>query len=79
MDLAIEIAEQTSAKWKTEANIAANDETKKPKLFLFQQWFVVETYWDSPKAKKLVFLFGNAHYDRDVQKVLEQQIELVVR
>lgn len=73
LDLTTEIAEQSSAKRKSEANVAANDEAKKPKHGPISEKIVVETYWDSPEAKKL--FLGNANDERDVQNVLEQRIE----
>ena len=73
VDLTTEIAEQSSAKRKSEAYAAAKDEAKKPKYGPFSAKIVEETYWDSPEAKKL--FLGNANDERDVQNVLEQRIE----
>jgi hypothetical protein len=42
-----------SAKRKAEAKLAAVDEVKKPKHGSAAAKIMVETYWDSPKAKKL--------------------------
>ncbi|KAI2509402.1 hypothetical protein MHU86_5035 [Fragilaria crotonensis] len=73
IDLTTEIAEQSCAKRKAEAQLEAQDETKKPKHGPASARIVVETYWDSPEAKKL--FLGNASDDRDVVKVLEERIE----
>jgi hypothetical protein len=73
VDLTTEIAEQSSAKQKSEAYIATKDEAKKPKHGPVSAKIVVDTYWDSPKAKKL--FLGSTNDDRDVQSVLEQRIQ----
>ena len=52
------IAEQSTAKRKLQAQIGAEDKTKKPRHGPASAKIVVETYWDSPEAKKLNF--GNA-------------------
>ena len=53
VDLTSEIAEQSSAKRKAEAKLAAVDQAKKPKNGSPAAKILVETYWDSPEAKKL--------------------------
>ena len=53
VDLTTEIAEQSSAKRRAEAFIAAQDESKRPKHGPASAKIVVETYWDSPEAKKI--------------------------
>jgi hypothetical protein len=68
-----EIAEQSSAKRKAEAKLAAVDEAKKPKHGSTAAKILVETSWDSPEAKKL--FLGNSNDERDVVEVLEQWIE----
>jgi hypothetical protein len=74
VDLTTAIAEQSSAKQKADAQIAAQDATKRPKHGPLSGKFVEEqTYWDSSKAKKL--FLGKATNSRGVVDVLEQQIE----
>jgi hypothetical protein len=73
IDLTTEIAEQSCAKRKAEAQFMAQDETKRPKHGPAAAKIVVESYWDSPEAKKL--FFGSASDDRDVVEVLEEQIK----
>ena len=48
-------------------------EQKKPKHGPASSKIAVQTYWDSPEAKKL--FLGNSSDDRDVDKVLEERIE----
>lgn len=73
VDLTTEISLQSSAKRKAVAQIAAQDERKKPYHGPLSGRVVVETYWDSPEAKKL--FLGNSNDDRRVDKVLEERIE----
>ena len=73
IDLMSEIAEHSSAKRKAEAKLAAVDEAKKPKHGSTAAKILVETYWDSPEAKKL--FLGDSNDERDVVDVLEQWIE----
>jgi hypothetical protein len=74
VDLTSEIAEHSSAKRKAEAKLAAVDaEAKKPKHGSPAANILVETYWDSPEAKKL--FLGNSNDERNVAEVLEQRIE----
>jgi hypothetical protein len=73
VDLMSGIAEQSSAKRKVESKLAAVDQAKKPKHGSNAAKILVETYWDSPEAKKL--FLGNSNDERDVVKVLEQWIE----
>ena len=72
VDLKTEISIQSSAKRKAEAHIAAHD-SKKPKHGPLASRLVVETYCDSPKAKKL--FLGNPNDDRGVKEVLQERIE----
>jgi hypothetical protein len=73
VDLTSEITQQSSAKWKADAKLTAVDEAKKPKHGSPAANISVETYWDSPEAKKL--FLGNSNDKRDVVEVLEQRIE----
>jgi hypothetical protein len=54
VDLTSEIAEKSSAKRKVESKLAAVDQAKKPKHGSNAAKILVETYCDSPEAKKLV-------------------------
>ena len=51
VDLLSELAEQSSAKRKTDAKLLAVEEAKKPKHGSAAASIVVETYWESPEAK----------------------------
>lgn len=73
VDLTSEIQLQSRAKRKTDAQIAAQDETKRSKHGPISEKLVQETYWDSPEAKKL--FLGNANDSRGVVDILEQRIE----
>ena len=73
VDLTTEITEQSSAKRKADAKLTAIDEAKKPKHGSPAANILVETYWDSPEAKKL--FLGDSNDERDVVEVLEQRIE----
>ena len=73
VDLTNEIADQSTAKRKALMQVQAENEVKKPKHGLASAKIAVETYWDSPEAKKL--FLGNPSDDRDVVKVLEERIE----
>ena len=73
VDLTTAIAEQSTAKRRAEAFIEAQDKSKKPKHGPASAKIVVETYWDSPEAKKL--FLGNANDSRDVVSVLEERID----
>ena len=73
VDLTSEIAEQSSAKRKAETKAAAVEEAKKPKHGTPAAKMLVETYWDSPEAKKL--FLGNVNDERNVVHVLEERIE----
>jgi hypothetical protein len=73
VDLTNEIAEQSTAKRKAQAQVEAEDKSKKPRHGPASAKIVVETYWDSPEAKKL--FLGNLTDDRDVIEVLEERIE----
>ena len=74
VDLTTAIAEQSLAKRKADAQIAAQDATKRPKHGPISGKFVEEqTYWDSPEAKKL--FLGKANDSRGVVDVLEERIE----
>ena len=74
VDLTTAIAEQSLAKRKADAQIAAQDATKRPKHGPISGKFVEEqTYWDSPEAKKL--FLGNPNDSRGVADVPEQQIQ----
>ena len=53
VDLTTEISIQSTAKRKAEAQLAAQDDRKKPSHGPLSGRLVVETYWDSPDAKKL--------------------------
>ena len=64
---------QSSAKRKAEAKLAAVDRAKKPKHGSPAAKMLVETYWDSPEAKKL--FLGDSNDERDVVEVLELRIE----
>jgi hypothetical protein len=73
VDLTSEIMEQSSAKRKADAKLTAVDEAKKPKHgSSAASNILVETYWDSPEAKKL--FLGDSKYKCDVE-VLKQWIE----
>jgi len=73
VDLTTEITEQSSAKRKADAKLTAIDEAKKPKHGSPAANILVETYWDSPEAKKL--FLGDSNDERGVVEVLEQRIE----
>ena len=73
VDLTSEIAEQSSAKRKVESKLSAVDQAKKPKHGSNAAKILVETYWDSPEAKKL--FLGDSNDNRGVVEVLEQRIE----
>ncbi|KAI2514285.1 hypothetical protein MHU86_178 [Fragilaria crotonensis] len=73
VDLTNEIAEQSTAKRKARARVEAEDKAKKPRHGPASAKIVVETYWDSPEAKKL--FLGNSSDARDVVEVLEERIE----
>jgi hypothetical protein len=76
VDLTSEITEQSTAKRKAEAKLAklaGVDQAKKPKHGSTAGKILVETYWDSPEAKKL--FLGDSNDERDVVEVLEQRIE----
>jgi hypothetical protein len=51
VDLTSEITEQSSAKRKAEAKLAAVDRAKKPNHGSPAAKILVETYWDSPKPR----------------------------
>jgi hypothetical protein len=73
VDLTNEIVEQSSAKRKAEAKLAAVDQAQKPKSGSPAAKILVESYWDSPEAKKS--FLGDSNDERDVVKVLELRIE----
>jgi hypothetical protein len=73
IDLTSGIAEQSSAKRKADAKLTALDEAKKPKHGSPAANILVETYWDSPQAKKL--FLGDSNDERNIIEVLEQWIE----
>jgi hypothetical protein len=73
VDLMSEIAKQSSAKRKAEAKLAAVEEGKNPKHESTAAKMLVETYWDSPEAKKL--FLGNVNDEGNVVDVIEQRIE----
>jgi hypothetical protein len=80
LDLTTEIQVQSKAKRKSEAAAAVADEAvnKKPKLCSphpgsASARISVESYWDSPEAKKL--FLGSSSDDRSVVEVLQQRIE----
>ena len=73
VDLTSKIADQSTAKRKAQAQLDAEDEAKWPKHGPVSSQIVVQTYWDSPEAKKL--FLGNSTDDRAVVKVLEERIE----
>jgi hypothetical protein len=73
VDLTTEISLQLSAKRKADAQIASLDDRKKPNHGPLSGRLAMETYWDSPEAKKL--FLGNPNDDRDVQNVLGERIE----
>ena len=61
-------------KGKVESKLSAVDQAKKPKHGSNAAKILVETYWDSPEAKKL--FLGDSNDERDVvEEVLEQRIE----
>jgi hypothetical protein len=68
-----EIAEQSSAKRKAEAKLAAVDQAKKPYNGSPAAKILVESYWDSSESKR--FFLGDSNDERDVVKVLELRIE----
>ena len=72
-DLTSEITEQSSAKRKAEAKLAAVDQAKKPKNGSPAAKILVESYWDSSEAKQ--FFLDDLNDERDVVKVLELRIE----
>jgi hypothetical protein len=74
IDLMTEIAEQSSAKRRAEAELApAVDQAKKPRHGSSAAKILLETWWDSSEAKKL--FLGDSSDERDVVEVLEQRIE----
>jgi hypothetical protein len=73
VDLSSKIAEQSSAKRKADAKLLAVEEAKKPKHGSAAASIVVETYWESPEAKKL--FLGNVNDERNVVEVMEERIE----
>jgi hypothetical protein len=74
VDLTNEIAEQSSMKRKAEAKeMSSKEPAKKPKDGSTAGKILVETYWESPEAKKL--FLGDSTDERDVVEVLEQRIE----
>jgi hypothetical protein len=48
VDLTVEIADQSSAKRKPQAQVEAEDEAKKPRHGPASSKIVVQTYWDNP-------------------------------
>ena len=76
VDLTNEIVKQSSLKRKAEAKEAteaAKEAAKKPKHGSTAGKILVQTYWESPEAKKL--FLGDSTDERDVVEVLEQRIE----
>ena len=73
VDLTNEIKDQSTAKRKAQAQIDADDKTKKPKHGPALSAIAEQRYWDSPEAKKL--FLGNSNDSRDVVEVLEERIE----
>ena len=73
VDLTNEIADQSTAKRRALAQVEAADKAKKPKHGPASSKIVVQTYWDSPEAKKL--FLGNSSDDRDVLDVLHKWIK----
>jgi hypothetical protein len=73
VDLTNEIADQSTAKRRALVQVEAEDKAKKPKHGPALSKFVVQTYWDSPEAKKL--FLGNSSDDRHVLDVLHKRIE----
>ncbi len=58
VDLTNEIADQSTAKRRAQAQkVEAEDEAKKPKHGPALSKIVVQTYWNSPEAKKLFLGF----------------------
>ena len=75
VDLTTQITEQSSAKRRAEAFMEAQDESKKSKHGPASEKIVVETYWDSPEAKKR--FLGSVNDGRDVANVLGERIDLL--
>ncbi|KAI2500715.1 hypothetical protein MHU86_13743 [Fragilaria crotonensis] len=73
VDLTNEIADQSTAKRRAIAQVETADKAKKPKHGPASSKIVVQTYWDSPEAKKL--FLGNSSDDRDVLDVLHKWIK----
>jgi hypothetical protein len=72
VDLSNEIVKQSSLKRKAEAK-EATEAAKKPEHGSTAGKILVQTYWESPEAKKL--FLGDSTDERDVVEVLEQRIE----
>jgi hypothetical protein len=73
VDLSSEIAEHSSVKRKADDVKLAVEEAKKPRHGSDTASVVVESYWESPEAKKL--FLGSVNDERNVVEVLEERVE----